>query len=419
MIWSFYLWIFCLFHQSSGGRCSRCRVHVVIGNIYTRVSLSRVPGVILCQWRFGNACHWRIQIFPRASSHRLTITLIPDLSSYTNMQGSLKLTVTKSLSKFARYGPRTSHRAFSSLKSNESDKLDQWIASPPLHTLNDSLSVEHLSDLFVTLPTRDGTRKPYQVPQAGTALPYGHHLAFFHARRPEGLLRADGTDEDISPPPPFSKRMWAGGKITWDRNNPLLIGNNTKANSTVSSCSKKGFDKGKPMVFVTQKIEFTQGGKETPSVTEERAHVYFRPDVSSNKQKIFDREVQGIPTTIDFSFSYTPTPVTLFRYSALMFNAHHIHLDKEYCEKEEGYPERLVHGPLTAQMLLEAVTFHFPKAKIHHFEYRATNPLFVNRELTINGSWVDESTVQMWCCDANGVVGMTGRVELQKIGSEA
>ena len=178
----------------------------------------------------------------------------------------------------------------SSMKGHEMDALDRWIASPPIHTLTDSLSVEHLSDLYITLPTRDGSRKPYQEPQPGTPLPFGHHLAFFHARRPERLLRADGTDEDISPPPPFSKRMWAGGKIRWDIKNPLIAGTTTKSTSTVSSTEKKGFDKGNPMVFVTQNIQFTKEGKQTPSITEERVHVYFNPEISSQKPKIIDRE---------------------------------------------------------------------------------------------------------------------------------
>lgn len=280
-----------------------------------------------------------------------------------------------------------------SLKQHEMDALDQWIVAPPIHTLTDSLSAERLSDLYVTLPTRDGSRKPYQEPQPGAPLPFGHHLAFFHARRPERLLRADGTDEDISPPSPFSKRMWAGGEITWNASNPLIIGKPTKSISTVSATEKKGFEKGNPMVFVTQNIQFTQEDQQAPSVTEERAHVYFNPQASSQKPKTFDREVRDIPSTIDFAFRYTPSPVTLFRYSALMFNAHHIHLDKEYCQRE-GYPERLVHGPLTAQMLLESVIFHFPHIQFSHFKYRATNPLFVNRNLTINGTWTDDQTIQ-------------------------
>ena len=177
-----------------------------------------------------------------------------------------------------------------SLKQHEMDALDQWIVAPPIHTLTDSLSVERLSDLYVTLPTRDGSRKPYQEPQPGAPLPFGHHLAFFHARRPERLLRADGTDEDISPPPPFLKRMWAGGKITWNASNPLIIGKTTKSISTVSSTEKKGFEKGNPMVFVTQNIQFTQEDQQAPSVTEERAHVYLNPQVSSQKPHRFDRE---------------------------------------------------------------------------------------------------------------------------------
>jgi hydroxyacyl-ACP dehydratase HTD2-like protein with hotdog domain len=163
-----------------------------------------------------------------------------------------------------------------STKQHEKDALDQWIASPPIHTLTDSLSVEHLSDLYVTLPTRDGSRKPFREPQPGLPLPFGHHLAFFHAHRAERMLRADGTDEDISPPPPFSKRLWAGGKITWDANNPLIVGKPTISVSTVSSTEKKGFEKGNPMVFVTQNIQFTHEGQQMPSVTEERTHVYLQ-----------------------------------------------------------------------------------------------------------------------------------------------
>ncbi len=47
--------------------------------------------------------------------------------------------------------------------------------------------------------------------------------------------------------------------------------------------------------------------------------------------------VKGLPRP-DFTFDYLPTPTTLFRFSALTFNGHYIHLDKEYAQKSEGYP---------------------------------------------------------------------------------
>ena len=72
--------------------------------------------------------------------------------------------------------------------------------------------------------------------------------------------------------------------------------------------------------------------------------------------------------------------------------------------------ERLVHGPLTALMLLETVTFHNPGLQLTSFEYCARNPMAVKRAMTINGSWTDENIIKLWCVDENGVVGMTGTV---------
>lgn len=175
----------------------------------------------------------------------------------------------------AKLGRLPANRVYSTISSLNVGALDKWIACPPKAVLEDSLNVEHLADLYITLPTRDGTTRVYEAPQVSSPLPHGHHLGFFHARTPEHLLRADGTDADISPPAPFLRRMWAGGKITWDPSNPLLIGSKTKGFSSVGSAQKKGFETGKPMIFITQNIDYVMEGTNKPSVREERAHVYL------------------------------------------------------------------------------------------------------------------------------------------------
>ncbi|KAJ7282101.1 hypothetical protein C8J57DRAFT_1299481 [Mycena rebaudengoi] len=135
--------------------------------------------------------------------------------------------------------------------------LDDWIASPKQMVLRDTFTLERLTDLYSTLPTRDGSRAPYQPPGMATPLPYGTHLAFFHPRTPESLLCPDGTDADFCPPEPFTRRMWAGGRMFWDNDNPLLSHKGASASSTIASVEKKGFDKGNPMIFVNQRIEVT------------------------------------------------------------------------------------------------------------------------------------------------------------------
>ena len=46
-------------------------------------------------------------------------------------------------------------------------------------------------------------------------------------------------------------------------------------------------------------------------------------------------------------------PVLLFRFSAVTDNAHRIHYDHPYATEVEGYPDLVVHGPLTAILLAE------------------------------------------------------------------
>lgn len=165
------------------------------------------------------------------------------------------------------------------LRSVALRRLDAWIAQQPKSlALADTLTPSHLADLYITLPTRDGTRgQPYQPPAEGTPLGYGHHLAFFHPRHPEPALRLDGTDADFCPPEPFTRRMWASGTMRWNPKpgGALSVGNKAHAVSAIASVDKKGFDREHPMVFVNQRIQVTTHGREEPSVVEDRAHVYL------------------------------------------------------------------------------------------------------------------------------------------------
>ena len=76
--------------------------------------------------------------------------------------------------------------------------------------------------------------------------------------------------------------------------------------------------------------------------------------------------------------------VQLFRFSALTFNAHRIHYDLSYATEVEGYPERVVHGPLQALLLAYAAQSRAP-GPLTEFEFRGTAPAFLGDRLTLAG----------------------------------
>lgn len=91
------------------------------------------------------------------------------------------------------------------------------------------------------------------------------------------------------------------------------------------------------------------------------------------------------PTHPDISCKMTPTKSLLFRFSALTFNAHSIHLDPFYARVTEGHQNILVHGPLTVVLMLSFLSNHLSKVGlcVKEFEYRNLAPLHVSEELRI------------------------------------
>ena len=248
-----------------------------------------------------------------------------------------------SISRLVRASPYTMAAA---------EALDIWASQKKEITLSETLHTDRISDLYVTLPTRDGTRRPYKSPQNSEALGFGHHLAFFHPRTPEKHLRPDGTCADFCPPEPFVRRMWAGGRIEWRKS--LIIGGKATARTNVRSVVKKGFGDAAPLVFVNQGIEISNEGDDKYAILEERTHVYLALGVNQRKFREGKsagayvctpsptlNSVLGLPRP-DFSLEFTPTPTTLFRFSALTFNGHRIHLDRDYARESEGYPGKSI-----------------------------------------------------------------------------
>ena len=97
----------------------------------------------------------------------------------------------------------------------------------------------------------------------------------------------------------------------------------------------------------------------------------------------------------------------LFRYSALTFNSHRIHYDREYVTQEEGYPGLIVHGPLLATLLVDTLLENTNGGRLSQFQFKALKPVFDLNSFQVCGSRGDaEGSYRLWIQDHQGALCM-------------
>ena len=82
---------------------------------------------------------------------------------------------------------------------------------------------------------------------------------------------------------------------------------------------------------------------------------------------------------------------------------------RETYDNAGGYPGLVVHGPLLATLLLEALHRHVPGTEVGRFEFRAHRPLFDTAEFAVEGK-PDGEGWALWATDALGNVAVEASV---------
>lgn len=274
--------------------------------------------------------------------------------------------------------------------------LRQWVGR--------STSAEQVLDPF---PARAlaGLLDRANAPADGDALPLPWHWLYFLETPSREGTGADGHPKrgGFLPPVPLPRRMWAAGEM--EVVHPLRLGRSARRTSTVQSVDLKQGKAG-PLVFVTVAHEFQQEGRTCIS---ERQHLVYReapaapaplpPGEPAAEDAIWSRLVQ-------------PDPVLLFRFSALTYNGHRIHYDRDYATREEFYPALVVHGPLLATLLLDLLAREHSRAEPVHFEFRAKRPAFDTDSLRLCGR-PGQGGAALWTTDPAGLLGMTASVRFR------
>ena len=261
-------------------------------------------------------------------------------------------------------------------------------------TRSDIVSPVVIRGLAATLDIAEADVAP------GGRLPPLWHWMLFQDWVPGAGLGTDGHPKRGGFLPPvhdLPRRMWAGGRVAFLA--PLHAGDAITRTSTILSVEEKTGGSGR-LVFVT--VQHVVANASGPAIEEEHDIVYRGTDGAAVKAA----EPAAAPPAGAFLATVQPSPVLLFRYSALTANGHRIHYDLDYVTREEGYPGLVVHGPLQATWLADIVRQYRPGARIATFAYRGRRPAFHQNPISLVG-WEAGGKLRLESRDHEGAVCMS------------
>ncbi|MGB8402238.1 FAS1-like dehydratase domain-containing protein [Bradyrhizobium sp.] len=273
------------------------------------------------------------------------------------------------------------------------DHLRQWIGRT--EEASDIVTAQLVKGLRATLFQEIGE------PRAGDAAPFTTHWCLAPPVFPMSQLSPDGhpTRGGFLPPVPLPRRMWAGGELEFF--DALRVGDEAKRASRISDVTMKTGSTGVLCFVSVEHLITTPRG----AAICERQDIVYRE--MSGPQPAAPARPAAPPPAAKHRETHMADPVLLFRYSALTFNGHRIHYDRDYATRVEGYPGLIFHGPLQAAFIVELA------AKLHggtppkKFVYRGVQPLFEGSEFSINA---DDTAagMELWTANSQGQPTMKG-----------
>lgn len=274
------------------------------------------------------------------------------------------------------------------------DHLRQWIGRTQQST--DIVTAQLVRALRATLFLDIGD------PKSGDAAPHTVHWCLGQPVYAASELGPDGhpTRGGFLPPVPLPRRMWAGGEISF--RDTLRVGDEVTRVSRIADVSIKSGSTG-TLCFVS--VDHTVSTPRGEAIRERQDIVYRENPTGQNTTPA---KPAASSTKPQHRETHLADPVLLFRYSALTFNGHRIHYDRDYVTKVEGYPGLIVHGPMQAALLVEMA------AKLHGgtapgtFAYRGLQPLFDGAEFSVNANEISGGGFELWTANDSGAPTMKG-----------
>ncbi|MGH6631236.1 MAG: FAS1-like dehydratase domain-containing protein, partial [Burkholderiales bacterium] len=228
----------------------------------------------------------------------------------------------------------------------------------------------------------------------------GWYGAFFPPSHGPSQMRADGqpTGGGIAPPIPLPRRRLGGVRMSFHE--PLRIGDEITRVTEIADV-KIDEDASGAMVVVIERNNISNG--RGLAVVEERDLIYLSAERAAQKPAS-----PAAPGQAAWRRVIEPSPMLLFRFSAIRFNSHRIHYDRDYVTQIEKLPGLVVQGTLVSQLLIEMCRGELPERPITSFSYQASRQIYDTGPFTIAGApAADGRGAAFWALDPDGNLAMT------------
>lgn len=215
--------------------------------------------------------------------------------------------------------------------------------------------------------------------QPDRPIPRYWHWIFFAPLTATSDLNPDGhppRDAGLPPVEDYPRRMFGGSEV--EIRGDLIAGRSIELRQSVAAVeSRVGASGHFQLVHLDRQI--AQAGT---IVIAERQRLIYRADGRGDSAQ---KPRRPAPDTDDPSGrliwqddAMGVDAAMLFRLSAVMFNAHRIHYDRDWAVEREGYPGLVVHGPLPVLMIIERLSDQIPDIwyRIGSVRYRPYAALF-------------------------------------------
>ena len=241
----------------------------------------------------------------------------------------------------------------------------------------------------------------------GEIVPPGWHNAFFPASHRPAQMREDGqaSGGGFAPPIPLPRRRIGGTRMTFHE--PLRVGDEIKKVIEIADIQVDDGPDGAMVTIVEKSSISTSRGL---AVVDERDMVML----SETRAAAAPKAPPTVPAEAKWKRVFEPKASLLFRYSAVRFNSHRIHYDRDYCTKVEKLPGLVVQTSLICQLFIEMCCSEVTNRPLSYFGFKTARQTYDTGNFTIAGTpSSDGSEATLWSLDPHGTVAMTAEAKFK------